>query len=132
MAVAKKSVASSKKNLERAIALACKLPEASCEPLHSHYQFLAKKKTFAYILNNHHGDGILSVCCKLLKGDNQMVIESDPEHCYLPKYIGHQGWVCYRIDVPKIDWEDVEELLKTSYVMCAPKKLAALIERSDM
>jgi hypothetical protein len=39
------------------------LPEATRKIYGSHAQFLVKKKTFAYFLDNHHGDGIVSVTC---------------------------------------------------------------------
>ena len=38
------------------------LPEARREDKASHAAFLVGKKTFAYYLNNHHGDNIISVC----------------------------------------------------------------------
>ena len=37
----------------------------------SHAQFLVRKKTFAYFLNDHHGDGIVSITGKVLPGENQ-------------------------------------------------------------
>ena len=109
-------------------AVALKFPEAARVDHQSHAQFLVKKKTFAYFLDNHHGDGIVSICCRVLPGDNTALVQSDPKHFYLPAYIGSRGWVAYRLDVGKVDWEGVSELLKTSYILCAPKKLAKLTE----
>ena len=94
----------------------------------SHARFLVRKKTFAYFLNNHHGDAIVSICCKVLSGDNAALVQSDPKRFYLPAYIGSRGWVALRLDTESVDWEDVSELLKTSYVLCAPKKLASAIQ----
>ena len=37
------------------------LPETRREDKGSHAAFLVGKKTFAYYLNNHHGDNIISV-----------------------------------------------------------------------
>ena len=107
--------------------MALKLPEATRVDHDSHAQFLVRKKTFAYFLDNHHGDGIVSLCCKLLPGDNVTLIQNDPKHCYLPAYIGPRGWVAYRLDAGKIDWDHLTELLKTSYMLCAPGKLAATL-----
>ena len=108
--------------------LALKFSEATRVDHNSHVQFLVRKKTFAYFLDNHHGVGIVSLCCKLLPGDNVTLIQNDPKHCYLPAYIGPRGWVAYRLDAGKINWDEVAELLVTSYILCAPKKLAAKMQ----
>ena len=34
-----------------------------------HLAFLVRKKTFAYYLNDHHGDGRIVLCCKAYLGD---------------------------------------------------------------
>ena len=109
--------------------IALAFPEATRVDHASHAQFLVKKKTFGYFLDNHHGDGIVSVCCKLFPGDNHSLVKSDPKHFYLPAYLGTRGWIAYRLDVGKVDWAEVIELLKTSYVLCAPKKLADAIAK---
>jgi predicted DNA-binding protein (MmcQ/YjbR family) len=46
----------------------------------------------------------------------------------MPAYVGPRGWVGLRLDVGKIDWEEVEELVTHSYQLCAPKKLAAMVD----
>lgn len=90
-----------------------------------HAQFLVGKKTFAYFLNNHHGDGIVAVTCKVLPHDNTALAAAQPERFYLPAYIGPRGWVALRLDVGDVDWEEVAELVSTSYRLVAPRKLAA-------
>ena len=59
----------------------------------AHAAFLVRKTVFAYYLNDHHGDGIISVCCKVLPGDNEALIAAHPERFYMPAYIGPRGWV---------------------------------------
>jgi hypothetical protein len=54
------------KRLARLTELALALPEAERQIYGSHAQFLVRKKTFAYFLDNHHGDGIVAVTCKVL------------------------------------------------------------------
>ena len=94
----------------------------------SHAQFLVSKKTFAYYLDDHHGDGIVAVTCKVMPGDNVRLSESSPERFYLPAYIGPKGWVALRLDVGKVDWEEVEELAKDSYRRVAPRRLAEQVK----
>ena len=108
--------------------LALALPEAKRELHGSHASFLVRKKTFAYFLDNHHGDGIVAVTCKVLPGENAALAAAQPKRYYLPAYIGPRGWVALRLDLGKIDWDEVRELLLGSYLLTAPKRLAALVE----
>ena len=114
--------------LKRLTAIALALPAASRAMHGSHAQFLVRKNTFAYFLDNHHGDGIVSVTGKVLPGDNKALCEAQPDRFYLPAYIASRGWVALRLDVGKIDWDEVKELLAGSYTLVAPKRLADLIK----
>lgn len=111
--------------LDRVSKIALALPEAACERKGDHAIFRVRKKVFAYFLNSHHGDGIVSICGKTLPGDHTALVAADPKKFYLPAYIGPRGWVGLRLDPGKIDWEEVAELLKGSYLMTAPKTLRA-------
>jgi predicted DNA-binding protein (MmcQ/YjbR family) len=102
------------------------LPEAARLDQGQHASFQVRKKTFAYFLDNHHGDGIVSVCCKVARGENADLAASDSARFYLPAYIGPRGWVGLRLDVGRIDWNEVAELVAGSYRLVAPKRLAAL------
>ena len=78
-------------------------------------------------MNDHHGDGIVAVACKALPGDNVALASAQPGRFYLPSYIGPKGWVALRLDVGVVDWDEVAELVKGSYLLVAPKRLASLI-----
>jgi len=106
------------------------LPEATRQTLGHHAGFLVRKKTFAYYLNDHHGDGIIAVTGKVLPGDNKALVEAQPDRFYLPAYIGPRGWVALRLDVGAVDWDEVAELVATSYRLVAPKRLAAMLAES--
>jgi phosphoribosylglycinamide formyltransferase-1 len=108
--------------------MALALPETTRQIYGSHAQFLVRKKTFAYFLDNHHGDGIVAVTGKALPGDNKALAEAQPKRFYLPAYIASKGWVALRLDRGKIDWEEVRELLLGSYLLIAPKRLAELVK----
>jgi len=120
-----------KPQLTRLTEIALKLPEATRKIYGSHAQFLVQKKTFAYFLDNHHGDGIVAVTGKVLPGDNKALADAQPKRFYLPAYIGSRGWVALRLDVGKIDWNEVEELLAGSYALIAPRKLAKQVKTRD-
>jgi predicted DNA-binding protein (MmcQ/YjbR family) len=110
--------------LARVTKIALSLPEATRQICGSHAQFLVRKKTFAYFLDNHHGDGIVAVTCKVLPGDNKALSEAQPTRFYLPDYLASKGWVALRLDAGKIDWSEVRELLLCSYTLIAPRRLA--------
>lgn len=117
--------------LDQVSRLCLALPEAMREIHGSHAAFLVRKKNFAYFLDNHHGDGIVGITCKALPGDNLALIAADPERFYMPAYVGPRGWVGLRLDRGEIDWEEVIEMLKLSYKLSAPKKLAAMVQISE-
>jgi len=112
--------------LARLMKICLALPEAIQEPAAQHATFLVRKTVFAYYLNSHHGDGIVSVCCKVLDGDNAALVAAHPGKFYLPAYIGPRGWVALRLDVGGVDWHEVAELVVGSYQLVAPKRLALL------
>ena len=111
--------------LARLTKICLALPEAMRECSGSHAAFRVRKKVFAYFLNDHHGDGIVSVCAKVLPGDNTALIAAQPARFYMPAYIGPRGWVALRLDRGAIDWKEVAELVAGSYQLTAPKRRAA-------
>lgn len=113
--------------LDRVSKIALALPETSRETHGSHASFLVRRKIFAYYLDNHHGDGIVGIACKVLPHDNTALIAANPERFYMPAYVGPRGWVGLRLDVDAVDWEEVGELLAGSYRLLAPKTLAARV-----
>jgi len=110
--------------LKRLTKIAMALPDVTRKIHGSHAQFLIRKKTFAYFLDNHHGDGIVAVTCKVMPGDNTALAAAQPKRFYLPAYIGSRGWVALRLDIGKIDWDEVRDLLVCSYQLVAPNRLA--------
>ena len=117
--------------LARLTKITLALPEATREIHGDHASFRVRKKVFAYFLNNHHGDGIVAVTCKVLPGENKALTEAQPDRFYLPAYVASRGWVALRLDRGKIDWKEVKELLMGSFAMIAPKRLAEQVTMSD-
>jgi hypothetical protein len=103
-------------------------PRTARERHGSHASFLVGGKKFAYFLDNHHGDGIVAVTCKVLPGDNTALVAARPHRFYLPAYVGPRGWVALRLDRGPIDWDEVAELMRGSYLLTAPKNLARRVE----
>lgn len=103
------------------------MPDATREVRGDHADFRVRKKVFAYFLNNHHGDGIVSVCVKTELGENIDRTSSHPDRYYLPAYIGKRGWFGLYLSRGPVDWDEVKNVVELSYRLTAPKTLVALI-----
>jgi len=104
------------------------LPEATRQLMGSHAAFTVRGKKFAYLLDNHHGDGILALCFRGAPGEQQIWIELDAKRFYRPAYIGAQGWVALRLDIGTTKWAEVEARLISSYRLAAPKTLVKTLD----
>jgi phosphoribosylglycinamide formyltransferase-1 len=104
------------------------LPEVEVEEEGRHIGFLVRKKRFAWYLEDHHGDGRLSLNCKVETGANEVLATSSPERYFIPPYLGPRGWIGFWLDVPTLDWREAAELIVDSYRLVAPKRLASLVE----
>jgi phosphoribosylglycinamide formyltransferase-1 len=108
------------------------LPETERRVHVEHADFRVRGKVYAYFLNDHHGDGIVSVCCRSALGENADRVRRDPERFYLPAHIGARGWFGLRLDRGSIDWREVQNVLELSYCLAAPRTLQqALAGRRD-
>ena len=93
-----------------------------------HMAFRIRKKTFAYYLFDHHGDGMIAFTCKSSLSEQRRLIQDDPISYFVPAYLGSRGWSAIRLDLDEVDWETVAELARRAYQSTAPRKLAAAIE----
>jgi predicted DNA-binding protein (MmcQ/YjbR family) len=114
--------------LRRVSAICSALPETVCAIHEDYADFRVRKKVFAYFLNNHHGDRIVSICVKSELGENVDRSFARPDLYYLPAYIGKRGWFGMRLDRGAIDWKEVENIIHLSYRLVAPKTLVARSE----
>ncbi|MGH2598477.1 MAG: MmcQ/YjbR family DNA-binding protein [Dehalococcoidia bacterium] len=114
--------------LARLTPICLALPEATRQDHGRHADFQVRGRKFAYYLVDHHGDGIVAVCCRAAPGVNEILVDSDPIRFYKPSYIGPRGWVGLRLDLDAIDWTEVAELVTDSYRLVAPKRLAACVD----
>ena len=108
--------------LERLTGICLAMPGATRELKGQHAAFLSGKRTFAYFLNDHHGDGMVAVACKVLPGENASLIAAHPNRFYMPAYIGPRGWVALRLDTRRVDWKEVADLVKVSYWQVTKKQ----------
>jgi hypothetical protein len=111
--------------LERLRALCLALPETSERPSHgSPTWFVREKKTFVTLVDDHHGDGRFAIWCAAPPGDQQLLVDADPERFFVPPYVGHRGWLGVRLD-RGVDWDELAGIVEDAYCTVAPKRLLA-------
>jgi phosphoribosylglycinamide formyltransferase 1 len=92
---------------------------------------IIKGKKFAYVSQNHHGDGKTALLVKISGIEEQsMLIERDPDRYYRPAYFG-DGWIAIRIDLGDNDWDAIADWLRKSWMAVAPAKLRQSFSIAD-
>jgi hypothetical protein len=104
-------------------ALCGSLPGVTEKLSHGHPTFFVGGKCFAYFLDNHHGDGRLALWCMAPAGAQAMLVDSNPDHYFIPPYVGHRGWVGVRLDRDNA-WPQIAAVLEAAYAARAPKRPA--------
>jgi len=117
--------------LRKLSAICLRLPESERTLRGDHADFRVRGKVFAYFLDNHHGDGIVAVCCKSELGENIDRVSREPGRYYLPAYIGRRGWFGLRLDLRHVDWCEVKALVESSYRLAAPRTLIGVLDAED-
>ncbi len=129
MALTSRQLTLSSERKPRLVEICQTFPEVDIEQAgDQHLAFRIRKKTFAYYLFDHHGDGRVAFCCKSNLSEQRRQVRNDPETFFVPPYLGQKGWIAIRLDSDEIDWEVVEQFARNAYQALAPRKLAAIIE----
>ena len=111
--------------LVRASCLA--LPETSERESHGAPTFFVRgKRSFATVMSDHHGDGRFAVWCAAPAGMHAMLVEADPERFFVPPYVGHRGWLGFRLD-RGFQPDELAGILEDAYAEVAP---ASLVEQA--
>jgi len=64
-----------------------------------------------------------AVWCKAPPGSQSVLVHADPDRFFAPPYVGPKGWVGMWLD-KRPDWSEVERLVRRSFMLVAPRKLA--------
>ena len=86
--------------------------------------FRVRNKLFAMYAeaNNHHGDGREAVWIKAAPGNQAIMVGVAPKKFFVPPYVGPSGWVGVYLD-RRVNWKELDDLLRDSYRLVAPKRL---------
>lgn len=111
----------SARRLQRLRTLALSLPEATEElTWETDITFRVRKKIFVIT-----GPDAAGVSLKATKEEQTSLVAS-ADYITVAAYVGRFGWV--DVDLTAAPWDEVVELVRDSYRLVAPKKLAALVE----
>jgi predicted DNA-binding protein (MmcQ/YjbR family) len=104
------------------------LPEATEKSFGGHTSpaFRVRDKLFVMISEDQ-----TSMTFKAGPGVQEALVGDDPSRFYVPPYVGSKGWVGVRLDIghdwDDHDWAELAELLRDSYRLIAPKRLAVQV-----
>lgn len=106
----------------RAICLA--LPEAAEQETWTVPTWRVRGRIFC--MWNPMEDGTAALWCKAPRGVQELLVEADPARFFRPPYVGPKGWIGLRL-TGRVDWAEVAALVRRSWRMTAPRRLAATL-----
>ena len=98
-------------------------PEAQEVQSRGASDFRAGGKTFATYKVNHHGDGRVALWLNAPPGAQELYTQNEPEHYFVPPYVGPRGWLGVRVD-GDLRWSTIAQRVREAYDNTAPPKLA--------
>jgi hypothetical protein len=112
-----------KQVLERLRAIGLGLPETSERLSHGAPSFFVRdKKCFLMLVDDHHGDGRFAIWCAAPPGNQELLVQADPERFFRPPYVGHRGWLGVMLHGP-VDWDEIAGIVEDAFAAVAPKSL---------
>ena len=114
--------------LARLRRLCLALPEAHEVEAWGEPTFRVRNKMFATYASaaSHHGGGRPAVWCKAAPANQELMVRGAPDRFFGPPYVGPSGWIGVYLD-GAVDWAELAELLRDSFRLVAPKRVAALL-----
>ncbi|HLM63848.1 MAG TPA: MmcQ/YjbR family DNA-binding protein [Acidimicrobiales bacterium] len=118
-------------NMERLERIVSELPEAErvdIEEWGDHPTFRVRTKNFIF---SDPEAGHLSL--KLSRDETAAVVATDPETAPAGYDLGRHGWIALTVPADAGDerWQQIEEWVRTSYTLVAPKRLARLVAPAE-
>jgi predicted DNA-binding protein (MmcQ/YjbR family) len=113
-------------NMDRLERIAAKLPEAERVDIAEwgdHPTFRVRGKNFVFC-----DAEAVHLSVKLSKDEAEAVVATDPRVEPAGYGLGRHGWIAITLEqaLDAGDWQEVEEWVRTSYILVAPKKLAKI------
>ncbi len=111
--------------IERVRTICLRLPEAVEKPFGGHTAPAFRVRDKLFVMTS---EDATSMTMKAPPGVQPILVGSDPERFFVPKYVGPKGWIGVRLDLRRApDWDELAEMIVESYCLTAPKRLAAQV-----
>ena len=91
------------------------------------------KKVFAVFggkIKGDHDDPLLDHALLFLPDPAERVALEQDARIHLPAYYGPAGWLALPLDTPKVDWDEVAELVESSYRQTAGVRRVARLDEA--
>ena len=98
------------------------MPETTELISHGAATYKGAKKVFAMYQINHHGDGRVALWLAAPPGAQQLHVETEPKHYFVPPYVGPKGWLGVDL-LSKLPWPRVAQHILDAYAAVAPARL---------
>ena len=118
-------------NMERLEEMVGRLPEAvrvDIEAWGGEPTFRVRGKNFVF-----SNQGATGISVKLPKEEAEAIVATDPAADPTGYGLGRHGWVSVSLPArpTKARWREMEEWVRTSYTLVAPKRLAQVVLEAD-
>jgi hypothetical protein len=84
-------------------------------------------KVFATYAVNHHGDRRIALWLNTPEGMQDAYVHAEPEHFFVPPYVGPSGWLGVRLDVG-LAWKRLAPIVRAAYEKVAPAELQSQLK----
>jgi hypothetical protein len=116
------SKAQQERILAKVRAICLGLPETSERLSHGEAAFFYRgKRSFLNMDTYHHGSAHYSAWVAAPLGTQDLLVRSDPEHFFVPPYVGHRGWVGVTLDNDP-DWDQLGRVVRDGYESVVRKR----------
>ena len=110
---------------DRLRAICQALPEAAEKAFGRKHRPTYRVRDKIFAMDRLHEEDF-AVWLKVPRGSQEILLNADTIRFFYPPYVGHKGWIGIRLDAG-VDWDEVEALVRRSYRLTAPKRLAQLV-----
>lgn len=98
------------------------LPDTSERLSHGEVAFFFHdKRSFLNMDTYHHGSSHYAAWVAAPMGSQDILVRSDPDHFFVPPYVGHRGWVGVILDGDP-EWDQIARIVGDGYAQVAGRK----------
>lgn len=105
------------------------MPETEELISHGSPSYKAAGRQFASFTINHHGDGRVALWLVAPPGAQELYVQAEPEHYFVPPYVGPKGWLGVNLNTG-LTWQRVAEHAREAYCHVTPQRLHSALGKT--